>query len=282
MKIGEMQIDSLIDGEFRLDHREMYLGDNPPTDEDWGPYKRFLDPVTGELVGTVGGYLVRFGDRVALVDNGYGPKLEGQTVFDCGALRSALWAAGVNSLEVTDLLFTHLHLDHIGWTTIDGKPYFPNATIHADERDWNHYNDSDYELEEWEPFCMRSAEDTVANWFEPVRDRVVLFQSDQEVLPGIRALDAAGHSPGHTVFELSSGSDTGFLVGDLAHTPGELVEEGWEFYVNGDTTAALESIDRFRKILYDSGAPFSASHFPGMRWGRIVKGDERPLVFQEI
>lgn len=282
MKIGEMRIDSLIDGEFRLDHSEIYVGEDPPTDRDWEPYKRFLDPVTGQSVGTVGSFLVRYRDKVVLVDTAYGPQPKGQEVFDCGGLRSALWAVGVSPLEVTDLLFTHLHVDHIGWTTLDGQPYFPNARIHVDEREWTHYNDPNYELEPWEPFCMRSDEDLVPNRFRPVLDRVEIFQSGQEVLRGITALDAAGHSPGHTVFELTSNDEVGLLVGDLAHTQGELVEEGWEFYVNLHPTQAMESIDWFRKYLYDKGIPFAASHFTGMRWGRIVKGESRPLAYEEL
>jgi glyoxylase-like metal-dependent hydrolase (beta-lactamase superfamily II) len=281
MKIGEMQIDSLIDGEAAVDPEALYGGEQPPTEKDWEPYAKFLDPCTGQAINTIGSFLVRYDDRVILVDTGMGPQPGGQEIYACGALRSAFSAIGVSPTEVTDLVFSHLHTDHIGWTTIKGKPYFPNAVVHVDKGEWEHYTDPDYELEPWEPAGIRSDEDLVVNRFEPVRDRIQLFQPEKEILPGFTACEAAGHSFGHTVFELKSNGETGFLIGDLAHTQGELVE-GWDLAFNYRSEQALESIDRWRKYLYDNEFPFAASHFPGMRWGRLVKGEAGAIAYEEI
>ena len=283
MKIGEMQIDSLIDGEAAVDPALLYGGEAPPTEEDWEPYRKFLDPCTGQAINTIGGFLVRFGDRVVLVDAGMGPQIGGQEIYACGALRSAFWAVGVSPTEVTDLVFSHLHTDHIGWTTIDGKPYFPNAAVHVDRHEWEHYTDPNYELEPWEPFGIRSDEDLVPNRFKPVLDRIQLFGPEDEILPGFTAFAAAGHSAGHTVFELKSNGEAGFLINDLAHTQGELVE-GWDLAFNYRSAEALESIDTWRRHLYDTKLPFAASHFPGMRWGRLVGGESesRSILYEEI
>jgi glyoxylase-like metal-dependent hydrolase (beta-lactamase superfamily II) len=282
MQIGDMRIDSLIDGEAALDpHAGIFVGDNPPTEADWEPFNRFLDPCTGQMINTVGSYLIRYGDRVVLQDTGMGPQIGGQEVFACGALRSSMWAAGVSPLDVTDIIFSHLHTDHIGWTTINGKPYFPNATIHIDRRDWDHYTSPDSVLEDWEPNLMRSEEDKVENRFKPVLDRIEFFEGDQEILPGINAMEASGHTPGHTVLELSSRGEKGLLIGDLVHSHGELVD-GWEFFFNRDLPKAIEAVERFRKLLYDTNLPFAAAHFPGMKWGKLVKGDAGQVAYETI
>lgn len=281
MNIGDIRIDSLIDGEAAMDpHAGLFGGDHPPTESDWEPYKRFLDPCTGQMINTVGSFLIRYGDRVVLQDTGMGPE-PGSDIFACGALRSSMWAAGISPLDVTDIIFSHLHTDHIGWTTIDGKPYFPNAAIHIDRREWEHYTNPDSVLEVWEPNLLRSDEDKVENRFKPVLDRIELFEADQEILPGINAMEASGHTPGHTVLELSSRGEKGLLIGDLAHSHGELVD-GWEFYFNRDLPKAIDALEWFRKYLYDNNLPFAAAHFPGMPWGRLVKDDNRKLGYEVI
>ncbi|RYE40381.1 MAG: MBL fold metallo-hydrolase [Hyphomicrobiales bacterium] len=281
MQIGDIRIDSLIDGEAVLDPLGLYGGEHPPTEHDWEPYKRFLDPCTGQQINTIGSYLIRFDDRVILQDAGMGPQAGGQEVFACGALRSAMWDIGVSPLDVTDIIYSHLHFDHIGWTTINGRPYFPNAAIHIDKRDWDYYTDPDYVLESWETGIVRSDEDLVQNRFKPVLDRIEFFEGDQEVFPGVRALEASGHTPGHTVLELNSRGEKGLLIGDLVHTQGELVE-GWEFYVNHDVPKAVEAIERFRKYIYDNKLPFAAAHFPGMKWGQLVKDEAGRIAYETI
>jgi glyoxylase-like metal-dependent hydrolase (beta-lactamase superfamily II) len=273
MRIGEIRIDALIDGEAVLDKDGLYVGDTPPSDADWAPYVKYLDPCTGQQINTIGSYLIRFGDRVILHDAGLGPDPV-LPPFKGGALRSALWALDVSPLDITDVIYSHLHIDHIGWTSVNGRPYFPNAAIRIDKRDWQHYSPDDYQLEDWEVPVTVPERDLVSVRFAPVLDRIELFEGDTEVLPGVVAMDASGHTPGSTVIELRSNGERGLLLGDLVHTQGELIE-GWEFAINHDSAKAAESIERFRKYLYDNQLPFAAAHFPGLKWGRITKAQSR-------
>ncbi|WP_432013612.1 MBL fold metallo-hydrolase [Streptomyces cucumeris] len=264
-----MRVDGLIDGEAVLDKEGLYVGDNPPGDDDWAPYAKYLDQCTGQQINTVGSYLIRHGDRVILQDAGMGPEPT-LPPFTGGGLRSALWALGVSPLDITDVIYSHLHIDHIGWTSVGGKPYFPNATLRIDRRDWDHYSRPDYKMEDWEIPVTHAERDLVSKRFAPVLDRIELFDGDTEPLPGIVALDASGHTPGSTVLELRSDGEKGLLIGDLVHTQGELVE-GWEFVINHDRRMAAEAIERFRKYIYDNKIPFAAAHFPGLLWGRLKK-----------
>ena len=87
----------------------------------------------------LGGFLVRDerSDRVVLVDAGVGNITAGP--FVGGELLRSLAALGVQPEDVTDVLFTHLHFDHVGWATQQGEIVFPNATYRCDERDWSHF-----------------------------------------------------------------------------------------------------------------------------------------------
>jgi glyoxylase-like metal-dependent hydrolase (beta-lactamase superfamily II) len=278
MRIGDMTINALIDGEALMPKEWLYGGDNPPTVEDWAPYTQYLDTCSGHQLNTVGSFLIRHGDKVILNDAGAGPDIKAP--FTGGGLRSGLWAIGVSPAEVTDVIYSHLHVDHVGWTSLDGKPFFPNADLWIDRRDWEHYSREDYVLEEWELAVMNPEKDTVAAKFAPVLDRVKLFDGDSEILPGIRALDAAGHTPGNTVYELNSAQEKGLLIGDLVHTQGELVH-AWDLNFGHNREQAIEAIERFRKYMYDEKLPFAAAHFPGMRWGRLVP-DSGSIAYETI
>jgi glyoxylase-like metal-dependent hydrolase (beta-lactamase superfamily II) len=142
--------------------------------------------------------------------------------------------------------------------------------LHIDRRDWEHYSPADYQLEDWEVAVTHAERDLVSIRFAPVLDRIELFEGSQELLPGIAALEASGHTPGHAVLELSSHGERGLLIGDLVHAHGELVGS-WDFAISHDHEKAMAAVDRFRGYIYDKKLPFAAAHFPGMKWGRLVK-----------
>ena len=96
--------------------------------------------------------------------------------------------------EVTDVLFTHLHFDHIGWASVDGVPTFPNATYRCDRRDWDHFVGSD---------------DAATAQLRPVEDRFEPWDGDVTIAPGVDTRLCAGHTPGSALIVLSSGDQRG-------------------------------------------------------------------------
>ncbi len=97
------------------------------------------------------------------------------------APRRASRRVGVEPGDVTDVLFTHLHFDHIGWASTDGVPTFPNATYRCDRRDWDHFVGSD---------------DVATARLRPVEDRFEPWDGDASIAPGVDARLCAGHTPG--------------------------------------------------------------------------------------
>ncbi len=133
MIVGDLRIDGVIDGGGKFRPEKAFRGTTP---EMWQAHKDLLDE-DGMLPLTLGGYLVRDGKRTVLIDAGLGPgSLMGLVG---GAMMDNLAALGVTPAEITDVIFTHLHIDHIGWATQGGQTTFPNATYRCSVADWEHF-----------------------------------------------------------------------------------------------------------------------------------------------
>ena len=162
----------------------------------------------------VNAFLIRSGDRVALVDAGCG-----KAKPTVGFVASNLAQAGIAPGEVDTLLMTHLHPDHWGGLTdADGKACFPGAELklHADEHG---YWFDDAAMNRIEDPARRKlffldARDRLA----PYRDRTTLFSAG-EVFPGVTAVPLPGHTPGHTGFLVASGGESLLIWGDIVHVP---------------------------------------------------------------
>src|SRR5437764_1464257 len=116
----------------------------PPTlayggtsEEDWAPHQGLLDG-DGRVEMALGGFVLRHRDRVAVIDAGIGPDSP-MPFMQGGRFLDSLATHGVGPGDVTDMIFTHLHFDHIGWASRDGKAVFPNATYRCDLRDWDYF-----------------------------------------------------------------------------------------------------------------------------------------------
>lgn len=161
----------------------------------------------------VNGFLVRRGDRVALIDTGCGPSKP--TV---GRLAGHLAAAGVAAEAVDTVLMTHLHPDHFGGLTgPDGAPLYPRAEFRL------HVAEHAY----WRDDAAMAACDATrrAAFFGGARarldayaERTSLFTAG-EVFPGVTAIPLPGHTPGHTGFLIASGAKSLLIWGDIVHVP---------------------------------------------------------------
>jgi glyoxylase-like metal-dependent hydrolase (beta-lactamase superfamily II) len=262
MRIGDLQIQPVLDGTARLPPTDMYRSGSEATgrgadDGDWEPHRSFLAE-DGMLELALGGFLVRTGDRIVLVDTGVGDLQVGPLTG--GRLLDGLAAAGVTPAEVTDVVLTHLHFDHVGWTTHHGEVVFPGATYRCDRRDWDHFVGPD-------PGATKK--------LTPVADRLETWDTSGPLLPGIDTLAAPGHTPGSTVIVLSSGTARAMLLGDVVHCPVELVDDEWAGMGDVDPALAKRTRIALARELEGSDIPAAAAHFPGMHFGRLLAGAGR-------
>ena len=275
MKVGEIEILPVIDGSARIEPTEAFTG---TTDEDWAPHRGLLDE-NGMLELALGGFLIRSGDRVAILDVGVGqhsplPLLSG------GEFLQSLASHGVAPEEVTDVIFSHLHFDHIGWASLDGVPVFPNATHRCDVRDWEYFVDPPAELaaqplDETNPLAPLVAPGSGRPLLEPVAQRLDMWDADCTLLPGVDVRLAPGHTPGSGVMVVSSGTARAVLLGDVAHCPVELLDDEWAGI--GDVDPELARRTRVAMLREYEGldVPITASHFPGLKFGRLLEGQGR-------
>src|SRR5438045_3051467 len=115
MHIGDLVVEPVHDGLMKA-ATTAFKG---TTDAQWAPHRQFLD-ADGMLEFALGGFLVRgVGSRIVLVDAGIGDRtgalMSGSGQFSGGALLNSLAAQNVHADDITDVVFTHLHFDHVGW-----------------------------------------------------------------------------------------------------------------------------------------------------------------------
>jgi glyoxylase-like metal-dependent hydrolase (beta-lactamase superfamily II) len=275
MQIGSIRIDPVVDATFRHPPTTTYRG-GPAPDEVWEPHRNLLDE-NGLTESTMGGFLVRGGssdagrERVALVDLGLGDR--DMMGMRGGALLESLRALGVSPEDVTDVLFTHLHLDHIGWTAVDGELTFPNATYRCDAAEWDHwFADSPGEVRSF----VQRQRDVVA----PAADRLVTWDADGPVVAGIDALRTPGHTPGSTTLVVSDGDRRALLLGDLVHCAVELLDDEWDGLFDVDPVQAKAVRNALVRELEGTDTPVAAAHFPGLRFGRVLPGERRGRRFE--
>lgn len=251
MEIGDFRIEQVIDGAGRFEPTRTFIGS---TDEQWEAHKNLLD-ADGLLPFTMGGFLLRGGDRTVLVDAGLGKgELMGIT---CGAMLDNLRALGVEPTDVTDVLFTHLHIDHVGWATADGEIVFPNATYRCASAEWDHFM-----------VHHRGAE---AERIEPATARFEHWSGEMTILPGLDTLATPGHTPGSTTLVLSSGEERIMFLGDVVHCPVQLEDDEWAALFDVDPELAKRTRNALAAELEGTDTRVSGAHFPEMAFGRLVQ-----------
>jgi glyoxylase-like metal-dependent hydrolase (beta-lactamase superfamily II) len=254
IRVGAIEVAPVLDGLARIPPTAAYSG---TSDADWAPHRDLLTE-DGILELALGGFLVRTGDRIVLVDTGVGPIVVGP--FSGGALMRSLAVLGVRPDDVTDVVFTHLHFDHVGWATQQGDITFANATYRCDVRDWEHF--------------VVGPDGGAARKLGPVTQRLQPWDgSGGAIVAGVDARVAPGHTPGSTIIVMSSGAERALLLGDVVHCPVELLDDEWEGLYDVDPALAKRTRNALARELEGQDVPVAAAHFTGMKFGRLLQSE---------
>lgn len=253
MKIGDIRVDPIYDG-IGTEMASEILS-RPGIDDPWACHPDVRKP-DGTVDLDLGGFLVRTRDRVVLVDVGAGRIDNGK--YRGGAFLESLRSLGVSPEEVTDVALTHLHFDHVGWTTSKQQIVFPNATYRAHAADWAHFVEAD------------DADAGAIRKLSPLTEQLELFDAEITLAPGVDARPSPGHTPGSTVYILSSGDERALLIGDIAHSVVELAEPDWEAVFDVDPVAATAVRSQIAEDACDTSTLVAAAHFPDLAFGRVI------------
>ncbi len=188
--------------------------------------------------------LWRTSDRLILFDVGAGSNF----MPNAGELLGDLESLEIDPADVTDVVFTHAHPDHL-WGLLDDfdEMAFPQAAFYMNKAEWDYWRDDntiDKLPEERKSFAVGAK-----NRLAILQDQINLFGYGDEVLPGIEAVDTHGHTPGHTSFALHQGSNSVLVLGDaLTHPIISFQKAGWSSGSDQDPEAGratrLSLLDR--------------------------------------
>ena len=151
-----------------------------------------------------------------------------------------------------------------------GGAFFPRATVRCSSADLDHFLPGTPE----ESFLSHVYGAMAAgDRLGPVLDRIETWDTDRTLFPGLDVRLAAGHTPGSSVVVVSDGTDRALILGDVIHCPLELMDDDFNFLVDHDQDLANAVREAYARELEGSGVPVAASHFPGLRFGRLWPGE---------
>jgi glyoxylase-like metal-dependent hydrolase (beta-lactamase superfamily II) len=218
--------------------------------------------------------VVRSGGRTILIDAGLGfdPDLN---LPRAGQLANRLEAAGIDLASVTDVVLTHMHMDHVGGLLVDGvkDALRPDLRIHvaaAELKFWESPNFSHTAMPPGFPDALRSA---AKRFMKEYRSQVRTFDEEYEVAQGVVVRRTGGHTPGHSVVRLTSGGDGLTFAGDAVFAVG-FEHPDWHNGFEHDPEEAARVRVRLLRELAETGEMLVATHLPFPSVGRVaVNGD---------
>lgn len=262
LKLGSATISTVSDGSLILPGTFLF-GDLPMSEV--APILSQYAVSPEELTPECNLALYRSSDRRVLFDVGSGPDFMPRA----GKIVASLDLLGLAPEDITDVLFTHAHPDHI-WGLLDDfdDPLFFNATYHMGRAEWAYW---------WNPETVNTIGEMRAAFavgakrrMEMIEDRVVLFDDGDEVLPGIEAVSTAGHTPGHMSFVAGDGTERVMILGDaISNHHLAFAHPEWPSGADHDPVAGAATRETlFDRILADQ-LQVIGFHLPNGGIGRV-------------
>jgi glyoxylase-like metal-dependent hydrolase (beta-lactamase superfamily II) len=244
------------------------------TDEDWQRYRHLLNE-DGLLVGSIGSHLIQTPDYTILVDTSHGPRhtQNNMMTLQGGDLLASLQQAGIEVNDIDIVFYTHLHIDHVGWTgrLVDGKQTltFTRARHMVRSAEWRRFDD---------PSVSRRGVDEALKLLEPC---VELVEDGQAIAPGVVVYATPGHTVGHSALIVTSGDERAVILGDAFHSTVQFEHPEWTDTFDSD--AELAKLTR-RQLIEDLAKPATYAggiHFADAIFGRLVPWQDKH-VWQQV
>ncbi len=210
--------------------------------------------------------VINTGSRLVLFDSGMGTsKMFGPTT---GRIVRSLQQSGINPALIDDVICTHAHIDHIGGlVNAQGRRLFPNATIHISKADYDFWTDEAKLSGDLKSFVVHARANLL-----PYKGRIKWVEDGKDVVPGIQAMAAPGHTVGHTIYIIKSEDKSLVFIGDTTHHQILLTEKPrTEFAYDTDAKQAVQTRLKVFDMLSKDKLAFVAYHFPWPGLGHLAK-----------
>lgn len=239
LTVGDRRIDMVSDGHLVLP-ADMVIADQPQDELDailrrYGQTGDTYEPPCNLV-------LLRDGARTILFDVGAGPDF----MPSAGHMADAMEALGVAPDDVTHLVITHAHPDHI-WGLLDDfdEPLLPRAEVMMGQAEWDYWMDPD--TIDTIGAARQSFAVGAQRRLSVIADQVQLFEDGAEILPGVQAVSTPGHTPGHMGFAVQMDGQGLMVVGDALANP-HLAFERPEWHSGSDQDAETAAATRVRLL----------------------------------
>ena len=241
---GEFEVTTLFDGMVQLPGPHPIFGQ----DQDEKAVAELaiannLDPGKMEIGFTT--TMVNTGKELILFDTGN----DATKRATAGKTRAQMGAAGYSPEDVDIVVLTHFHGDHIGGMMVEGKPAFPNARYVTSATEYDHWIGKQHEM-------------SLAN-VKPFAEKMTFLKDGEDVVSGVTAMAAHGHTPGHTIYHIESGDKRVLVTADTAnHFVASLERPDWHVKFDMDKEAAAATRKRVFGMLAADRIPFIGYHMP--------------------
>ncbi len=270
LKIGEIDVLVVSDGVLLLPGAMLAHNADPAVRAAWLK-DNFLPPDAFDWALNV--VVVRSGGRTILIDAGMGAEFP--DLKKAGRLVPRLEAAGIDLAAVTDVVLTHMHMDHIGGLLVDGvkEQLRPDLRIHVAAAEVKFWEAPDFSRVSMPPGFPDALRRTAKRFVQEFGSQLRTFEDEREVAPGVVVRRTGGHTPGHSVVRVASGGEGLTFAGDLVFTVG-FEHPDWFNGFEHDPEEAVRVRIRLMQELAASRELLVATHMPFPSVGHVaVEGD---------
>ncbi len=260
-KLGEFEVTTILDGAIQVPTVNKIFGQDQKAEDVAALMGANHLPGDKMEIGFTP-VVVNTGKEVVLFDSGNGAARRPKA----GNLLVALKQAGYAPEEIDAVVITHFHPDHIGGLMEDGKPAFPNARYVAGEVEYNFWTAAD----QAEGRVGKLANSNV----KPLAAKMAFVKPEQEASPGITAIDAFGHTPGHMGYHIESGNGRLILMADACnHYVASMQRPDWHVKFDMDKAAAAATRKKILDMAAADKVAIAGYHMPFPSVGFVERRD---------
>ncbi|MGU7816083.1 MBL fold metallo-hydrolase [Burkholderia sp. AW49-1] len=267
VRIGDVDVVLISDGVLSLPTSTMSTNVSEADRNEWFD-GRFLQRDMFDWALNIA--LVRSADRLILIDSGMGDGFEYFTRAGRSVMR--LESAGIDLAAITDIVITHMHMDHVGGLNVDGVKarLSPDVRIHVSAAELAFWKNPDFSktvMPETVPPALRKA---AARFVELYREHIVPFDHTVEVAAGLSARVTGGHTPGHCVVDIASNGERLTFAGDAIFEV-NFDHPDWQNGFEHDPQAATNVRIALFNEAAETGAMLAAAHVAFPSIGHIAR-----------